>query len=86
MTLENIILSVLAGFFMGWLSNRVTKSRYSFPNNAFVCISGALLLNFFLRSTGLIADSFMAIFTASSLGAAVLATLFHLVRSLERRQ
>jgi protein-L-isoaspartate O-methyltransferase len=39
-----------------------------------------------LRSTGLIADSFMAIFTASGLGAAVLATLFHLVRSLERRQ
>jgi uncharacterized membrane protein YeaQ/YmgE (transglycosylase-associated protein family) len=86
MTLENSILCILTGFFMGWLSNRVTKSRYSFPNNVFVCISGALLLNFFLRATGLMADSFMAILLASAIGAASLATLFHFVRSVERRQ
>jgi len=85
MTLENYILSILAGFFMGWIANTMSKSRYSFPINLFVAIFGAILMNFFLRSTSLIHDEFMPTLLVSMLGSAILLGLFHLTRAIERR-
>lgn len=85
MTLENYILSILAGFLIGWIANSVTKSRYSFPINMCVAIAGAILLNFFLRSTSMISDAFMPTLLVSIGGSAFLLGVFHAIRAIERR-
>ncbi len=85
MTAENYILATLAGFVVGWIANFMSKSRFSFPINLFVGIFGAILANFFVRSTEMIDDHFFATLGVSLLGSAGLLALFHLSRVTERR-
>ncbi len=85
MTAENWILAILAGFVVAWIANAVSKSRYSFPVNMVVGIFGAGLLNFFLRTAGIINDSFFEILMVSIGGSIVLLAMFHLTRAIERR-
>lgn len=85
MTAENYILATLAGFFVGWIANMMTKSKFSFPVNLFVAIFGAILLNFFVRSAEMMDDHFFSILLLSLAGSIVLLGLFHLSRITERR-
>lgn len=86
MTAENWILAILAGFVVAWIANTASKSRYSFPINMIVGISGASLLNFFLRTTGAISDAFFEVLLVSVGGSLALLVLFHLTRAIERRR
>ena len=85
MTAENYILATLAGFVVGWIANAMSKSRFSFPINVFIAIFGAILLNFFIRSSEMLGDHFFSILLVSFAGSSVLLGLFHLTRMIERR-
>ncbi len=85
MTAENYILATLAGFLIGWIANTLSKSRFSFPINVFVAIFGAVLANFFVRSSEMLNDHFFSTLAVSLAGSVVLLGLFHLSRMVERR-
>ncbi|MDI7774859.1 transglycosylase [Asticcacaulis sp. EMRT-3] len=84
MTAENYILAILAGFVVGWVGNAISRSRFSFSTNLFVAIAGAILLNFFIRSSEMMNDDFFPTLGLSLFGSAALLLLFHLSRFPER--
>ena len=85
MSIENWLLSALAGLVIGWLANFMTKRRYSFLINLFVGLVGAILLNIFVKTLELIDEEFWPTLGVSIMGASLWLILFHITRLVERK-